>query len=77
MHKDLKKIVKDAEAQGFTWEPCSNNHIMFRDAAGATVALFASTPSDPRSWKNSMGALKRAGFKQDRDGQRKGKARKG
>jgi hypothetical protein len=61
MHKDLKKIAKALEAQGFEVEETKRGHLMvFRD--GRLVATFAGTPSDWRSLKNGLAKLKRAGF---------------
>jgi len=61
MHKDLKKIAKALEAQGFTTEETKRGHLMvFRD--GRLVATFSGTPSDWRSMKNSLADAKRAGF---------------
>lgn len=61
MDKDLRKLLRQLEAQGFDWERRTNGHIaVYR--AGLRVTSFASTPSDWRSTKNSMAALKRAGF---------------
>lgn len=61
MHKDLKKIAKALEAQGFDVAITSKGHLLaIRD--GRVVATFSGTPSDGRSWKNSLGHAKRAGF---------------
>lgn len=63
MHKELKALIKKAEEQGFTHRETSKGHIMIKDAEGKPVTTFSGTPSDGRSWKNSMARLKRAGFK--------------
>lgn len=61
LHKDLKAIKKQAEDQGFTTRVTSKGHLrVFKD--GVPVTTFSGTPSDGRSWKNSMAAMKRAGF---------------
>ncbi len=61
MHKELKRLVKALEAQGFTCEVTRNGHVIVRQN-GQRVTTFAGTPSDGRSWKNSMSHVKRAGF---------------
>lgn len=61
-NKQMKQWVKQAEAQGFEVRITSKGHIQFKKD-GQIVAVAASTPSDPRSWKNLIADLKRAGFK--------------
>lgn len=62
MNKDLKKIIKALKEQGFDVEVTKKGHIaVYRD--GRFVAMFAGTPSDWRSMKNGLAAVKRAGFK--------------
>jgi hypothetical protein len=63
MNKDLQALIKKAEAQGFTYRVTGKGHVMFKDADGKPVSTFSGTPSDGRSWKNSLARLKRAGFK--------------
>ena len=72
MDKDLRKLLRQVEAQGFTWKRQSNSHIaVYLD--GRKVTTFAATPSDRRSWMNTMSALKRTGFdpRLDRKGRRR------
>lgn len=62
MDKDLKKIVKALEAQGFEVERTKKGHLMvYRD--GRFVVAFAGTPSDWRGLKNGIAAARRAGFR--------------
>lgn len=62
MDKDLKKIVKALEQQGFEVERTKKGHIaVYRE--GRFVAMFAGTASDWRSIKNGLAAVKRAGFR--------------
>lgn len=62
MDKDLRKIVKALEAQGFEVETTSKGHLVVsRD--GALVATFSGTASDWRSIRNTLARLKRAGFR--------------
>ena len=61
MDKDLKKIAKALEAQGFTVEETSRGHLMVhRD--GRLVVVFSGTPGDWRSLKNGLSHARRAGF---------------
>ena len=62
MNKDMKKIIAQVEAQGGSVRITSKGHILFRDRDGRAVATAAGTPSDPRSWKNTLAALRRGGF---------------
>lgn len=62
MDKDLRKIIKALEAQGFETEMTKKGHIVVtRD--GELIATFSGTPSDFRSIRNSLAPLKRAGFR--------------
>lgn len=61
MNKELRKLIKQAEAQGFTVRITSKGHVVFYKD-GRPVTTAAGTPSDVRSWKNTMAALRRAGF---------------
>lgn len=62
MDKDLKKIVKALEAQGFEVERTKKGRIaVYRD--GRFVAMFAGSAGDWRAIKNGLASLKRAGFK--------------
>jgi hypothetical protein len=60
--KDTRKLLKEAERQGFTWRQTRKGHIQVRDAEGMVVAVFAGTASDHRSMRNALADLKRAGF---------------
>lgn len=61
MHKDLRKMVKALEKQGFTVRQTKNNHYnVTRD--GAYIVTLPGTPSDWRSMKNALAALRRGGF---------------
>ncbi len=62
MKKDLKKLTKALEEQGFTVRMSKRGHILVFNADGL-VATFSGTASDWRSLKNSMAALRRAGFR--------------
>ena len=61
MHKDLRKIAKALREQGFDVEISKRGHMLV-SKDGHVVAVFAGTPSDWRSMKNSIADAKRAGF---------------
>jgi predicted RNA binding protein YcfA (HicA-like mRNA interferase family) len=62
MRKELKKMVEALEDQGFVTEETKGGHVrVFLD--GVWVTTFAGTPSDRRSWLNSLAPAKRAGFR--------------
>lgn len=59
--KEVKKLVKALEAQGFEVKIGKTNHPkVYRD--GKLITTLPSTPSDWRSLKNALALLKRAGF---------------
>jgi len=62
MDKDLRKVVKELEAQGYETRVTAKGHItVTRD--GRVVAVFSGTPSDWRSMRNALARLRRAGFR--------------
>ena len=61
LDKDLRKILKEAERQGFEVRATSDGHPMvYRN--GEFVSKVALTPSDHRGQRNLIAALKRHGF---------------
>lgn len=62
MDKDMKKIVKALEAQGFEVSVTSKQHIAV-SREGRIVAVFSGTASDRRSILNGIAAARRAGFR--------------
>ncbi|NNG20478.1 hypothetical protein HJ590_13065 [Naumannella sp. ID2617S] len=61
MDKDMKKLVKALEKQGFTCSLTTKGHVaVYR--GGVLVATFSGTASDWRSMKNALAPLRRAGF---------------
>jgi hypothetical protein len=61
MNKSMKQLIKDAEEQGFEALVLKSGHVVFL-LGGVRITTFAGTPSDHRSWKNSMAYMKRAWF---------------
>lgn len=62
MDKDMKKLIKAAEAQGFTVELSAKGHPVFRKSE-RVVATGSGTSSDHRAIKNLIGQLRKAGFR--------------
>lgn len=62
MDKDLRKIVKALEAQGFVVEVTAKQHVIV-SRGGKLIATFSGTASDWRSIRNGLAPLKRAGFR--------------
>jgi predicted RNA binding protein YcfA (HicA-like mRNA interferase family) len=62
-NKELKLIIRKAEAQG--WEVTQNNasHLRWKAPDGGVV-FTALTPSDWRAVKNILRDLKKYGFKE-------------
>jgi hypothetical protein len=61
MHKNKRVLVKRLEAAGFETRTTSKQHLLVL-RQGQIVTCFSGTPSDHRSWKNSMAPLRRLGF---------------
>lgn len=62
MDKELRRIAKALEAQGFKVAITKRGHmIVSRD--GELIATFSGTASDWRSLRNSLAPLRRAGFR--------------
>jgi hypothetical protein len=61
MDKDTKKLVKAAEAQGFSVTPTRNGHLSV-SKDGRRIAVIAGTASDWRTWRNTIADLRREGF---------------
>ena len=58
------KLRKDLEQQGFTLNLSRRNqHYKVTNNAGRQVCVLPSTASDPRSYRNALSQLRRAGAK--------------
>ena len=62
MGNDLRKLLRAAEAQGFTVERTSKGHWLVRNAEGLVVTVMSGTASDHRPWRHGLVHLKRAGL---------------
>jgi len=61
MQKDKRVLVKRLQAAGFETRMTTKQHVLVL-LQGQVITCFAGTPSDRRSWKNSMAPLRRLGF---------------
>lgn len=63
MNKDTRKLLAEAERQGFTVKVSRKGYPMVYAPDGTFVTKIAQTPSDRRGWQNALSALKRAGLR--------------
>ncbi|MCV2395903.1 hypothetical protein OEB99_16430 [Actinotalea sp. M2MS4P-6] len=61
MDKDTRKVLREAERQGFTIRTTSDGHPMVY-RGGVFVTKASTTPGDQRSLRNLIAALRRHGF---------------
>lgn len=61
MDKDMRKLIKAAEAQGFDVELSKKGHPLFYKS-GRLIATGSGSASDRRSLQNVIAPLRRAGF---------------
>ena len=71
MHRDMKKILKALEKDGYSITYSRNGHPVIKKN-GKHVAITSGTPSDWRSWKNFTQQLKRSGFNWPKQQQHRG-----
>lgn len=62
---DLRKLVRQAEAQGWSIARTRKSHFKWTSPAGAVV-IASGTPEDPRARKNLLAQLRRAGLETQR-----------
>lgn len=60
---DLKKIIKQAEAQGWRVEKRKEYWFFYPPDGTTAPARIAGTPSSQRSWLNFLADLKRKGYR--------------
>ncbi|GAA2753330.1 type II toxin-antitoxin system HicA family toxin [Kitasatospora cinereorecta] len=61
MKKEVRDMARALEKQGFEVTPSKNGHLIVR-LDGRRIATLAGTPSDHRSWLNTITVLRKAGF---------------
>ena len=57
-HKDLRRLIKVAEDQGWTCERAHGGHWKFRK--GRKLVVVSNSPSDRRTMQNTIHDLRRA-----------------
>lgn len=62
MDKDTKRLLAEAERQGFTVRITRNGHAQVRDANNVVVTVLSGTASDHRSFRNAVSQLRKAGL---------------
>ena len=61
MRKDIRRLIRDLQAQGFTVKRTRRGHFrVLRE--DMTVGCLPGTPGDWRSVRNAVAQLRRAGF---------------
>lgn len=59
--KDLRQLVHSLQLEGFEVRWTSRGHLVV-GRVGRVVTVFSGSPSDWRSFHNSMADLRRAGY---------------
>jgi predicted RNA binding protein YcfA (HicA-like mRNA interferase family) len=62
MHKEVREIVRQLEANGYSVEQTKGGHLAVRNAQGNRVYTMPSTPGGGRWKKNLLAELKRKGL---------------
>lgn len=63
MEIDIEDVIQQAKAQGWRYDRASNSHHRLYAPDRKTIVTFASTPSDWRGHQNSLGEMRKVGFK--------------
>ncbi|MFJ5989263.1 hypothetical protein [Lentzea sp. NPDC092896] len=63
MAKEIDKLLKELERQGFTYKLTRKQHYAVYGPEGHLVTVLSGTPSDRRSLKNGLAQLRAAGFR--------------
>ena len=63
MDKEVKKLVKELEQQGWRVEERRSSRLMAYSPDGVTMVPIHKTPGDRKSLKNLVGQLRRGGYK--------------
>jgi hypothetical protein len=63
LDKEVQKIVREAERQGFRIKPTKKGWMIYGRREGQGCVVLHRTPSDQRGLKNSIADLRRLGFR--------------
>jgi len=58
MRKEVRELVEQATARGWTWEYTRSGHLRLKHPNGGQT-IMGTTPSDHRGRKNALARLKR------------------
>lgn len=61
--KEIRKLLREAEDAGWEVELRKGGHYRLKSPDGEHLVFLPSTPSDPRSWRNTRAQLRRCGLK--------------
>lgn len=61
MNKEVKKLAKRLRQAGYSVVPANNQHFKVLNAEGRRVGTLPCSPSDVRSLRNTITALRRKG----------------
>lgn len=61
MKKDQRALIRRLHDAGYTTKTTKKDHLLVL-LNGRVITCFAGTPSDKRSWLNSLAPLRRLGF---------------
>lgn len=61
LKKDRRQLERKLFSAGFTTRVTSKGHLLVLQGS-AVITCFGGSPSDHRSWMNSLAPLRRAGF---------------
>lgn len=61
MNKEVKQLIRELRRLDVEVEPTRKGHFRVRDLEGRTLTCFPSSPSCPRSLKNTRADLRRLG----------------
>lgn len=58
----MSELLRELDRQGFSRRMTKRGHHLVYTPDGRVITTLPSTPSDPRSMKNAVAVLRRAGF---------------
>jgi hypothetical protein len=62
MDKDVRKLLKEAEKQGFTWALTTKGHIQVRGPDGRLCTTLSGTPGTRRELMLAKHYMRRDGY---------------